>query len=133
MGIESDLSIVNSIQQHCCDVGANSIGKQEYQHSLPAPRWDFSRAVKENRMFVNVKAYHISYFEVPSYLEVVPKIHPMTRLHTPFPAILMERARDRAVPRVDSGTTMAIEGHEHSWKNDFFFFLKAQFFKMSFL
>lgn len=59
---------------------------------------------------------HVPYFEVASYLEVVPKIHPMTRLHTPFPAVLMERVRARAVPRVDCGTTMAIEGHEHIWR-----------------
>lgn len=63
-----------------------------------------------------LQASPVSYFEVASYLEVVPKIHPMTRLHTPFPAVPMERVRARAVPRVDCGTTMAIEGHEHIWR-----------------
>ena len=54
-----------------------------------------------------------------SYLDLVPRICPTTRLDTPIPTICMEVARPMAVPRVAWGTTRGIDGHMLDWKTGF--------------
>lgn len=53
----------------------------------------------------------------PTYLDLVPRICPTTRLDTPIPTICMEVARPMAVPRVAWGTTRGMDGHMLAWSH----------------
>lgn len=60
--------------------------------------------------YIYIYTYNTMTYSI-SYLDLVPKICPTTRLDTPIPIICMEVARPMAVPRVAWGTTKGIDGH----------------------